>query len=864
MRKIIFLVFIFIYPLVFSESEGEIRSIPKTNLSFGEVRTTQEVPSPEVPSRKERIVDALDEIIGDYPQEEDSSKVSPTKVDLDKIIREYSQGKEDPVKEEESSLVSEILDKKEAEAKPKPKPKPKPKAPKQAPVRKQDFDIKPQQEAGQDQDEDEDEDGKEEEKAPVVIDSDEISYLQGEGKLIAHGNVVIKQKGVELFCDEAHYDANSGIAQIKGNIKIVKDNSVIFGDDGVYNFNANKAEMVGIRLQDPPVYGKSKEGYKLGNEKFILKKGYISTCDLDTPHYRIITKKATIYPGDRIVARNVVFKVGKVPVLYLPYFSQSLKDKIPIEELSPGKNKEWGVFALSRWRYRPNDKNKGRFYFDLYGKRGLGLGLANKSDSSKFGKSLLTYYAFEDKLYKRDKRKELFEIYPERKNIADKFLEDDRYRAQFSYSWDPTPDLAIEAEFHKFSDEYFMKDFFEEEYKVEANPLTYALFNYSLPGASLSLLTQKRANRFWSQGEYLPQLELDFFKTNIGESNFYFESTDKIGNLNNTFINSGIKDSTVRLHSQNTLSYANKIKWLSYNPYVTSFQTFYSRNQVNETDLYRETRETGITLSTNLYKFIGGGFKMLGEQVDKARHVITPEMVYIHRHDPSIANDQLYSFDEVDSITREENFSFTLKNKLQFKNEERTWDFIYFSPSVNYIIDPEGGRSRFQTITTDLGIYPREGLALNANSSYDIFTGRITSFNIDITTRGIRKIIKDGEEVEKEDYSFSYGHRYVRQNSSQSTTNFTYQLTPKLKFRNYMRYEFSGESLERQQYAIRADLHCWWMDLGIDVDKNTKGSKDLTFWLMFTMKAFDDISIDFDQTYHGAKSDYFRDKGRSF
>jgi hypothetical protein len=54
------------------------------------------------------------------------------------------------------------------------------------------------------------------------------------------------------------------------------------------------------------------------------------------------------------------------------------------------------------------------------------------------------------------------------------------------------------------------------------------------------------------------------------------------------------------------------------------------------------------------------------------------------------------------------------------------------------------------------------------------------------------------------------------------------------------------------------------MDLGIDVDKNTKGSKDLTFWLMFTMKAFDDISIDFDQTYHGAKSDYFRDKGRSF
>ena len=47
----------------------------------------------------------------------------------------------------------------------------------------------------------------EEKIEPVDIQGDQIDYLHEEGKIKASGNVRMKYKGVELFCDEAIYDS---------------------------------------------------------------------------------------------------------------------------------------------------------------------------------------------------------------------------------------------------------------------------------------------------------------------------------------------------------------------------------------------------------------------------------------------------------------------------------------------------------------------------------------------------------------------------------------------------------------------------------------------------------------------------------
>jgi len=691
---------------------------------------------------------------------------------------------------------------------------------------------------------------------PVVIDGDEITYLQQEGKIVAKGNVEVKSEDSELFCQEAVYDANSNIAHIRGDVKIIKGNSILYGQDVIYDFNTQNAEMIDVRLKDPPVYGEAEEGDKVGQEKYVLRKAYITTCDLEVPHYRLTAKTVTVYPEDKIIARSMVLKVGTTPIFYFPRFVQSLKDDAFKVELIPGKDDEWGIFLLSRWRYNLNNENKGKIHIDTYEDRGYGFGVTHQVESEKFGDILINYYAIFDKLYKLDGRKKLLDMYPGRSSFP-KRLEDDRYKAQLAHQWEPTDRLSITSEFNKFSDQYFMEDFFELEYEVEPNTKSYNLIQYSLSNSSLSLRTQARANRFYSETEYLPQLEYNFFKQNLGSSNFYFESDNKTGVLQKHTAYSRDYSKAFRAYSHNVLSYIDKIKWLRINPYIGSYSAFYSRNSLYEYDVWRETLEAGMTTNVKLYKYFNNAdWNVFGEKIDQMRHILKPEISYSYIHDPTVSNNNLIQFDGDDSLARAESITFTLENKLQTRNKERTWDFIYFSPAVTYTINPEGSFSRFDTISGDFEIYPKEGISLTSDTSFDVQTRRITSFNVDLTFKGKEKVIVAGEEVEKDKYSFSYGHRYSRQSSTQGTVEFIYQLTPKLEFRGYALCEYNTGDLQNQQYSIRADLHCWWMDFGVDVDRHTQGGKNLGFWVMFTLKAFPDINAGFDQTYHGAKAEY--------
>lgn len=681
---------------------------------------------------------------------------------------------------------------------------------------------------------------------PVTIDGDEINYLQEKGEVAVSGNVKMKQKDVELFCDEANYNANSHIAHLKGNVKIIREDATTYVGDVIYDFNTHNAQMTDVRIEFPPNYGEAEKVEIKGEEKYVLKKGYVTTCDLKDPHYRLTARRIIVYPKERVVAKNMVLKVGNTPIFYLPYVSYSLRDESFPFQLIPGKDKEWGYYSLISWRYNFDEKNRGKIHTDWYEKRGLGIGVTHHAESQNFGKALLNYYTISDKLLRLEERTSFFEMYPERIGISSKYLlEDDRYKTQFSYSWEPASNLSLKSEFHKFSDENFMKDFFYQEYEVDPSPLSYTLIDYSFPHSSLSLLAQKRANRFFTETEYLPQLEHNFYKQELEGSNFYLESKSTLSNLGYKTANSDIDYDTLRIYSHNVLSYPKKIKWLQLNPYLGSYSSFYSKNKFGDDGIFREAFEAGADLTTKLYKYFDSSFNLFGREIDEMRHVLTPTVSYGYIHEPTVSNSNIFKFDSLDSLTRAAAVTFKLENKLQVKSNEKAWDFIYFSPSAVYQIDQEGKGSYFSTIGADLEVYPKEGISLTADTTYNVPTRRITAFNADLSI---------GDTSKEEKYSLSLGHRYSRQDSTQGTLDLTYKLTPKLQLKHYFRYEYNTGDLQKQQHSLRLDLHCWWMDFGVDVDKQREGFKDFAFWVMFRLKAFPGVQAGFDRSYHARKS----------
>jgi LPS-assembly protein len=697
---------------------------------------------------------------------------------------------------------------------------------------------------------------------PVEINGDEISYLQEQGKVVVKGHVRMKYQEVDLSCDQANYDSNTHVAHVTGNVKIVRQNVTVYGEDINYDFNTQNIQIIKLRMESPPFYANAKTANRQGLDRYNLNDGHTTTCELEKPHYRFLAKQITIYPKERIVAKNVVMKVGEVPIFYFPYLSIPIKDKFFPVEIVPGKKSDWGYYMLGRWRYRYSAEQKGKVIFDWYEKRGWGTGVTHKMDNKKYGEALANFYYIDDQLYKPSKRGDLFAKYPERQNMDPNLLNEDRYKAQLFYEVKPIQNLNIKSEFNKFSDENFMKDFFNREYDIEPHPLSYALFDYGFSNSALTMLTQGRANKFFSETEYLPQLQYDLFKQNLGQSGLYLESKNTFGYLDYKNANVSGGQGSARVYNHNIFSYPKSIKWLQINPYVGDYVTFYSKNVTSQNDIWRVAPEFGIDFSTKLSQVYGVDHTLFGTKIEKVRHIITPRVSYHYIRPPSISKNSLIQFDDIDSLSKTGLFVIALDNKLQARNEKKVWDFVFFSPSLEFQVDKKERLGRLDkdgtylsAIKTDLEIYPVEGIALKSDTEYDYALQVFKSANVDLNFR----------DLKNNKYSVALGHRYVREYdynsdsgdySSQTTLDYSYQLTSKLQFRNYLRYEYKDGNFEQQQYSLRTDLHCWWMDVGVNIDKQRDGVTDTTLWLSFTLKAFPEAHIGFDQTYSGAKSSY--------
>lgn len=677
---------------------------------------------------------------------------------------------------------------------------------------------------------------------PVVVDGDEVSYLSQENTILAKGNVSLKYKEITITCDEAAYNTKNNQAQIKGNVVILSKKGKIKAEQAVYDFARKTADIKKIRVEADPVYGYAETGQGLSEKEYLLEKGYVTTCDLEDPHYRLKAKKIYVYPDEKIVARNVTLYLGKLPVFYIPYYSQPLNDTSFPVEVSPGKDSDWGYYALTRWRYSLNDASRGKVLLDVYEDRGLGTGITHKSDKLSFGEVLINGYYIDDQLYSLDKRNELFDLYPERAGIADKYLEDDRYKGQVSYSWQPSSDLSLRGEFHKFSDEYFMKDFFYREYEIEPHPYSYFLVDKSFANSSLSLLTQKRANQFYTETEYLPKLDYSLYKQRLGEGlSLFIRSDISLANLTAKTANSDLDDDASRLHAHNRLSYESRMGWLIVNPYAGLYTTYYSKNLFAAEDVLRNAPEAGITLSTEFSKIFDQSAEILGLDYDKFRHLIRPELTFAYIHDPTVSSSNLFQFDDIDSLVRKESLIFELKNKLQAKQGDSIRDLVYFSPAAEYIFDQEGKGSYFDNLTFDLEIYPGQYLALTSDSIYDCEDRAFREANVDVSFF-----------TPDEKYSVGLGHRYARDESSQTTMSSSLKLSPKWTFNHYLRYEFKTGDFKEQEYVFHRDLHCWLMDLGINVDED----KNYTLWVMFKIKAFPQIHMGMDHGFRGGRKSY--------
>ncbi len=665
----------------------------------------------------------------------------------------------------------------------------------------------------------------------VELNGDQIEFMRETNKVIAKGNVVIIKGNVKLTCDKVEFAKDTSLASAEGHVVLSSPQGTISGDKMVYNFDKMTGDFMGARLDSDPYYGAAQKMSKLGENHIQMSNGYLTTCDHDKPHFRFLSSKLDIYPGEKAVARNVRMVVGKVPLMFIPRFSQVINDKKPRVIYTPGYDKDWGAFLLQKWRYYFNEDFKGTIHLDYRERKDFAWGIDTDYKLRNMGSGVIrTYYMNERNITSKH-------FYQPRPSPT---IEKERFKAEWRHKWTINDKTEAILQYYKLSDPGILKDYFEREYEKDQNPETFFLLTRTLTNGTLSFRTDKRVNRFVSTVERLPEIQYNLPSQKIGPTNFYLKNINTFSNLSLKAPSpTEVRKETMRFDTEDEISYPFKVGFVEMRPFVAGRETFYSKTKdPSQYNVVRGVFTTGSDLSTKFYKIYDVKRKIMGIEINRLRHIITPSIAYKYQTNPTISSDQLDNFDRIDTILRDHTVGFSLENKLQTKRDGKNVDLLRGILSSDFRLKEYPGAGGFDHVKTDIEFKPADWLIFYSDTDYDTNQDHLSSANFDL-------YLNEGDK-----WSFGLGKRYNVEVDDQITTDLKYRFNPKWAFRFYQRFDIDGGLLKEQEYTLTRDLHEWEMDINFNQTRG-EGSE---IWLVFRLKAFPDMTIDMGSSFNKRKA----------
>jgi len=247
-----------------------------------------------------------------------------------------------------------------------------------------------------------------EEELDISLTAEFITYekVDEEDLIIAKDGVQLKYQDIEIKADYLKINLTTHLLFASGEVLFKQDETETNCEELTYNWKTKKIILLRLRggLTGEGIKGKLYyQGEKMENfpETVEITEGSFTTCELEEPHYHIVAKKMTIYPKDKIIARNISWYEGKTKIITLPYFLIFL-DRKTQQPILPkiGQNSKDGWFIKTNFNYYIDEKSYGTFYIDWLEKKGIGTGVEHTweiGNQNNPGETSLYLYQIKDK-----------------------------------------------------------------------------------------------------------------------------------------------------------------------------------------------------------------------------------------------------------------------------------------------------------------------------------------------------------------------------------------------------------------------------------------------------------------------------------
>ncbi|RPH51230.1 MAG: LPS-assembly protein LptD [Desulfobacteraceae bacterium] len=608
---------------------------------------------------------------------------------------------------------------------------------------------------------------------PWNISADEISHDRNTNIYTASGNVVISKKNTRLSADFVRFDHNAFRAFAQGNVVMKAGEDILSGS----SLDVDLKSETGI-IYDGSVFIKENNFHisggnieKTGENSYAAEEATVSTCDGETPAWKITGKKLKINIEGYGFINHATLWTKKMPVIYTPFFVFPAKLKRQSGLLSPqiGQSDRKGIEYNQPYFWAIDENTDATFYAHYMSKRGEKAGFEYRYVSSAESKGTVMFDFLDDR--REDdgtgdsSKKWGYEDDTSLRSNSDRYwfrMKND-HKMPFGFNAKVDLDFVSDQDYlHEFREGYngfnstesYFNKYFGREIDNYDDPVRINRLNLSKNWSSFTLNAETRwydnvVNRRWSDTDNtlhkLPVIEFDASKQQVSGMPLYAD-------LNSEYTNFYRKDGTsghrIDLYPRVYLPLKFK-KFFTVEPSLGLRNTTWyidpsgSDTTENDTTYNRELFDFKLDLSTELF----GVFKINSEHVDSIKHSIKPQIVYNYIPDEEQA-DYPY-FDSIDRITGSNLITYSLTNtftsrslsgkiggdgeKDQEKPSYAYNEFLRIKIEQSYDIKEEREHSKdgrpFSPVYGELKLSPVKYISLSADATWSTYDGWFVTRN---------------------------------------------------------------------------------------------------------------------------------------
>jgi LPS-assembly protein len=549
------------------------------------------------------------------------------------------------------------------------------------------------------------------------------------------GTVEFRLNNIVLTCEELDYNEATGEVEARGKVHYRNSvsNEDLYAEKVAYNTRTesgifyevhgtvSSATQGGFRLltTDNPFYIEGEIVNKTKNH-YVVHDGYVTNCERPNPWWTMRAPKTTIVPGDSATIRNGVFRLGKLPLFYFPYYRKSL-ERLPRRSgfLTPnfGNSSRLGLMLGQSYFWAINRSYDATVGGTWYTDRGLASQVDFRGRPTANSSFDVYFFGVKDRGAKLD-------------NCTVTEDDDCRYKqggAIFTMKGTALLPWGLRgvANVNILTALEFRQAFtqsFDEAIWSRVHSIGYVSKNFST--FSLNTALSRDANFQSSRPDdtvvirKLPGIEFNSLDHQFldgpvplwfaFDTSFDLLSRDQPAYQTPDFSQPGFetRNFVQRGDFYPRMSTKFDFKGFHIRPTLGARQTSYGQqmdttvNQPVGLNLHRTTFETSVEILPPALEKIYNGPKWLG---DRVKHVIEPRLTY--RYVNGVEDfDRVVRFDERDIVNNTNEAEISLTNRLFAKNEETgqvrevfsvdVWQRRYFDPEFGGAIVP-GRRNVF-------------------------------------------------------------------------------------------------------------------------------------------------------------------------